>query len=121
MDTSKWTTSIPEHKVYVPAFDASEMGVNISSQNSYRNSNGNFTVNMVLVSNTNLTQLVVKLTAQNDSSLIFLENAIPRNDNLTYDVEFQNVAGGNYVLDMFADAGSLVGVVKRFSLVYLVN
>lgn len=118
MDT--WNTSVPQTKIYVPPFQASEMAIYVASQNSQKNVDDKFTVKMTFSSNTELDSLTIRLKNKNDGSLLFIKEATLRNDKKTYDVEFQDILQGNYTLNMITDATKLIGVVKTFTEDYLV-
>ncbi|MBU4536557.1 peptidoglycan-binding protein [Patescibacteria group bacterium] len=119
INTSDWALKTPEEKkVYVPPFQASEMGVFVSSQTNQIDSNGNYSVNLNLTSLTDLTSLSTKLINKENGSLYI--QTPTRNVN-NYQVSFTNIPSGNYDLKMIADAITLVGVIKTYTTGILVE
>ncbi len=121
LDADSWSAVVPQETKYIPPFQAAEMGVYVFSQSIEKNNSDNFIVKITFTSLTELNSLTIRLKNKEDNSLFFTQNAVSRNDKKTYDVEFQNIPRGNYTLDMIADATGLIGVVKTFTVGYLVN
>jgi len=112
-NTDNWTLKLPEEsKPHIQPFQASEMGVFVSSQTNQTGNNGNYTVNMNLTSLTDLTSLFVKLVSK-ETGIEYQQNT-SRNDN-NYSVTFTNIPPGNYDLKMIADATTLVGIIQTFT------
>ena len=121
IDTNSWNIAVPQETKYTLPFQASEMGVYVTSQKLEKNNSGHFTVKITLTSLTELNFLATRLKNKNNNSLTFTQNATPRSDKKTYDVEFQDIPQGNYTVDMVADTTKFIGVVKTFSTDYLVK
>jgi len=112
-NTDNWILKITEEsKPHIQPFQASEMGVFVSSQTNQLDNNGNYMVNINLTSLTDLTSLFVKLV--NKETGIEYQQATLRNVN-NYSVTFTNIPSGNYNLKMIADATTLVGIVQTFT------
>ena len=119
INTDNWILKIPEEKkTYIPPFQASEMGVFVSSQTNQIDSNGNYSVNLNLTSLTDLTSLSTKLVNKENGSIY---TQTPTRNANNYQVSFTNIPSGNYDLNMIADAITLVGVIKTYTTGILVE
>ena len=114
-----WIFNISEEsKPHIQSFQASEMGVFVSSQTNQVDNNGNFIVNINLTSLTDLTALTVKLVNK-ETSVEYQQNPLRNLNN--YSVVFTNIPHGNYDLKIIADATTLIGVVQTFTSAVLVQ
>lgn len=119
INTNDWILKTPEEKkVYIPPFQASEMGVFISSQTNQIDDFGNYTVNLNLTSLTDLNSLSAKLINKENNSTY---NQTPTKNGNNYNVIFTNIPLGNYDLKMIADAGSLIGILQTYTTGILVE
>jgi len=119
INISNWTLkTVEEKKIYIPPFQASEMGVFMSSQTNQVDSNGNYSINLNLTSLTDLTSLSTKLENRESGSVY---TQTPTRSGNNYQVLFTNIPSGNYDLKMIADAITLVGVIQTYTASILVK
>ena len=119
INISNWTLkTVEEKKIYIPPFQASEMGVFMSSQTNQVDSNGNYSINLNLTSLTDLTSLSTKLENKESGSVY---TQTPTRSGNNYQVLFTNIPSGNYDLKMIADAITLVGVIQTYTASILVK
>ena len=122
-EKEKWSAQESKTKtVAVPAFSASDMLVTIASRSNQQNAGGSFTSTLALQSTTDLSELVVRMTRQDNQANVLTKTASRRYGTNLYDVEFSQLQTGLYDMEFIADASKLpIGVVKIFKETYLVQ
>jgi len=121
-EKEKWSVQESKPKTTpLTTFSASDMLVVVANRSNQQNTDGSSTTTMVLQSTTDLSELYVKMTRQDNQANVLTQTASRRSGTNLYDVMFSQLQSGLYDMQFTADASRLIGVVKTFKETYVVQ